>query len=318
LQRYTPLDFLALVEGGGVSWCERERGQLFCKETARDIVNLLLDEMRAHGVVLRLGAAISLPNACDGGFELTNHGEAIQCAALVVATGGRSIPKMGASGFGYAIAARFGLRIVETRPALTPLLWAQEAQQRFGALAGVSLPVRVACGKTTFEEPMVFTHRGVSGPGVLQISSYWREGLEVEVDLAPGVPILADLRQHRACFGRQSAQTALARRLPRRLAQVIAAEDAHSPMAALSDEALVRLADHVGQWRFKPAETEGYRTAEVTLGGVDTKALDQRTFEARSVPGLHFIGEVVDVTGWLGGYNFQWAWSSGWCAGQVV
>ena len=237
----------------------------------------------------------------------------------MIATGGLSIPKMGATGFAYDVAKRFGLPVIETRPGLVPLTLEPGALARHGPLAGVSVDARVRCGKTAFDEAMLFTHRGLSGPAILQLSSYWREGMEIEIDMAPGENLFETLRQARAENGRQTAVTALARRLPKRLAQLIAdSEGLGETLAGTSDKALRKIADAVSAWRIKPVGSEGYRTAEVTLGGVDTGALDQRTLAAKAVPGLYFVGEAVDVTGWLGGYNFQWAWASGWCAGQAV
>jgi predicted Rossmann fold flavoprotein len=237
----------------------------------------------------------------------------------VVATGGKSIPKMGATGLGYQIAAQYGLRLVETRPALVPLTVEPGALEQLKTLAGVAVDAVVRCGRTGFEEAVLFTHRGLSGPAVLQISSYWREGAEISVAMAPGVDVYSTLRAARASNGRQALPTALSALLPKRLAQLVSeGEGAGRNLADLSDAVLRRIDAAVNDWRIKPAGSEGYRTAEVTLGGVDTRDLDSRTLEARSAPGLYFIGEVVDVTGWLGGYNFQWAWSSGWCAGQAV
>jgi predicted Rossmann fold flavoprotein len=236
-----------------------------------------------------------------------------------VATGGKSIPKMGATGFGYDVATRFGLRLVETRPGLVPLTFEAGLLARLASLAGVALDVRVACGKTRFDEAMLFTHRGLSGPAILQISSYWRPGEAIRVDMAPGVDVYAALRAARTEHPRQAPATALARHVPHRLAQLVAeTEGAQGALAETGDKVLRRIAEQVNAWTVKPVGSEGYRTAEVTVGGVDTRDLDQRTLEARDVPGLYFIGEVVDVTGWLGGYNFQWAWASGWAAGQAA
>jgi predicted Rossmann fold flavoprotein len=319
LKRYTPQDFIALVEQYGIAWHEKVLGQLFCDGSARQIVNMLLAEMASAGVAVRLGATASGIKRVDEGFRLDVAGEPVVCAALVIATGGKSIPKMGASGFGYEVAAQFGLKVVETRPALVPLTFEVGLLERLKPLSGVATDARVRCGAAAFEEGMLFTHRGLSGPAILQISSYWREGLLIELDMAPGVDVFEALRAARAANGRQAVQTALAQHAPRRLAQTIAeTEGLAGNLADTSDKTLRRLADAVNAWRVKPAGSEGYRTAEVTLGGVDTAALDQRTLMAKAVPGLYFIGEVVDVTGWLGGYNFQWAWASGWCAGQVA
>ncbi|MES2472992.1 MAG: aminoacetone oxidase family FAD-binding enzyme, partial [Pseudomonadota bacterium] len=231
----------------------------------------------------------------------------------------KSIPKMGATDFGYRLAKQFGLSLTETRPGLVPLTFDTQLLERLEDLAGVALPARVSCGKTAFEEALLFTHRGLSGPVILQVSSYWRDGREIAVDLLPGRDALETLRAARQQNGKQSAHTFLSGLVPKRLAKVIADLPAYQgPLGGLSDDKLRALAGGIGGWRIIPSGTEGYRTAEVTLGGVDTSGLDSRTMQARKVPGLHFIGEVVDVTGWLGGYNFQWAWASGWCAGQAV
>ncbi len=224
---------------------------------------------------------------------------------------------MGASGFGYDIAEQFGLRIVETRPALVPLTFDPNTLERLKPLIGVAVDALVTCGRTAFAEAMLFTHRGISGPAILQISSYWREGSDIEIAMLPSVDVFEILRQARSQNGRQALQTALSEHLPKKLAQILAQQfNLSGNMADVPDKALRKVADTVNGWRVRPSGSEGYRTAEVTLGGVDTRDLDSRTMEAKSVPGLYFIGEVVDVTGWLGGYNFQWAWSSGWCAGQ--
>jgi predicted Rossmann fold flavoprotein len=319
LSRYTPADFIALVERHGVAWHEKTLGQLFCDGSAKQIVDLLLAEMQAAGVALRLGAAAADIAKTADGFSLTVAGAPVACASLVVATGGKSIPKMGATGFGYEVAVRFGLRVTETWPALVPLTLEPGMLARTAPLAGVSVEARVRCGKAVFDEALLFTHRGLSGPVILQISSHWRPGQAVEIDLAPGSDVFDLLRAARAANPRQTTAAALAQRLPQRLAQSVAEwEDAAGLIGETSDKALRRLASAVNAWRFKPVGSEGYRTAEVTLGGVDTRDLDQKTLAARAVPGLYFVGEVVDVTGWLGGYNFQWAWASGWCAGQAV
>jgi predicted Rossmann fold flavoprotein len=320
LRRYTQRDFIALVERYGIAYHEKTLGQLFCDGSSRQIVDLLLNEMSQAGAVLRLGTSVETVEKAAEGFELRlSQGAPVQCRSLVVASGGKSIPKMGATGFGYDLAERFGLKLVETRPALVPLTLEPTMLERLTPLAGVAVDAVVGCGKTKFSEAMLFTHRGLSGPSILQISSYWREGAEISVSMLPGVNVFEELRAARAQNGRQALQTALSAFLPKRLAQLIAeSEKGPVNLADYSDKHLRRIDEAVNQWRFKPAGSEGYRTAEVTLGGIDTHGLDSRTMEAKSVPGLYFIGEVVDVTGWLGGYNFQWAWSSGWCAGQAV
>jgi predicted Rossmann fold flavoprotein len=319
LRRYTQRDFIALVERHGVAYHEKTLGQLFCDGSSRQIVDLLLDEMRRAGVELRLGVRVEATERDADGFALRLSEGAVRCRSLVVATGGKSIPKMGATGFGYELAQQFGLALVETRPALVPLTLEPGMLERLAPLAGVSVDAVASCGKTKFAEAMLFTHRGLSGPAILQISSYWREGDEIALSLLPGVNLFDELRAARAKNGRQALQTALAGFLPKRLAQLVAeSQEGPANLADHSDRLLRGIEEAVNHWRFKPAGSEGYRTAEVTLGGVDTRGLDSRTMEAKSVPGLYFIGEVVDVTGWLGGYNFQWAWSSGWCAGQAV
>jgi predicted Rossmann fold flavoprotein len=314
LRRYRPTDFVAWVNRHGIAWHEKTLGQLFCDGSAKEIIQGLLDDMAAAGVELRLGQTVGRIEKTGAGFRLNG---VLDCASLVVATGGKSIPKMGATGFGYDVARQFGLRVTETRPALVPLTFDVSVLERLKPLAGVALDARVSCGKARFDEAMLFTHRGLSGPAILQISSYWREGQEIEVDMAPGVDVFENLRQARTRLGRQAVATVLARLVPQRLAALLAAE-APGNVADQPDKVLRRLADSVNRWRVKPVGSEGYRTAEVTLGGVDTDDLDSRTMMARSVPGLYFVGEVVDVTGWLGGYNFQWAWASGWCAGQAA
>lgn len=320
LSRYTQQDFLALVERHGIAWHEKTLGQLFCDGSATQIIAMLRAEMDAAGVMLRLETRVETVARSGDGYVLTlASGETLTSGALVVATGGKSIPKMGATDFGYRLAAQFGLALTETRAGLVPLTFSGAVLDALAPLAGVALPARVSCGKTSFEEALLFTHRGLSGPAILQISSYWREGAALAIDLLPGQDVMALLRAARSGNGRQSPQTFLSTLLPRRLAGAIAGELALAGrLADLSDAGMKRLAARVQDWRVTPSGTEGYRTAEVTLGGVDTRGLESRSMQARAVPGLYFIGEVVDVTGWLGGYNFQWAWSSGWCAGQAV
>ena len=319
LKRYRPADFVALVERHGIAWHEKTLGQLFCDGSAKQIIEMLTGEMARVGVELRLQTAVERIAKDADGFTLALAGRSLRCQSLVVATGGKSIPKMGATGFGYEVARQFGLRVAETRPALVPLTFEPGLLSRLSPLAGVAVDVRASAGKARFDEAMLFTHRGLSGPAILQISSYWREGQEIGVDMAPGLDLFAVLKAAKAERGRQALQTVLAEHLPRRLAQQIAEE--HGTTGNLADQPDARLraaAQAVNGWRVKPVGSEGYRTAEVTLGGVDTAALDSRTLEAKVAPGLYFVGEVVDVTGWLGGYNFQWAWASGWSAGQVV
>lgn len=319
LRRYTAKDFIAWVERHGIAYHEKTLGQLFCDGSAKEIIAMLTSEMAQAGVELRLKTSVERVEQTDEGFELALSQGRVSCASLVVASGGKSIPKMGATGFGYEIARQFGLSLVETRPALVPLTFEVGMLERLKPLAGIATDAVVSSGRTRFAEAMLFTHRGLSGPAILQISSYWREGQAITVDMAPGVDIAATLKAARQTRGKQAVITVLAEHLPRRLAQLII-EEAATPANAgdLSDKAISRIATAVNAWTVKPVGSEGYRTAEVTLGGVDTGGLESKTMQAKAVPGLYFIGEVVDVTGWLGGYNFQWAWSSGWVAGQAA
>jgi len=320
LSRYRPADFISLVERHHIGWHEKTLGQLFCDGSSSEIIAMLLEEMKVVSVDLRLGVTVAYVEKTARGFCLQlSFGGVLECGALVVATGGKSIPKMGATDFGYRLAAQFGLRVTETRPGLVPLTFDGELLERLAPLAGVAVPSRVQCGRKAFDEALLFTHRGLSGPAILQISSYWREGTEIGVDLLPGADAFAALRAARQQNGRQSVHTFLSTQLPRRLAKMIGDTPAYEgTLGSLPDEKLRKLAAHVNDWRLRPTGTEGYRTAEVTLGGVDTRDLNSGTMQAKAVPGLYFIGEVVDVTGWLGGYNFQWAWSSGWCAGMAA
>ncbi|GAA5617193.1 NAD(P)/FAD-dependent oxidoreductase [Brucella anthropi] len=319
MSRYTQRDFIALVERHRIAYHEKTLGQLFCDGSALQIIEMLLGEMKRHGARLKLGCSVSSVEKSAHGFTLQLTDGPVRCRSLVVACGGKSIPKMGATSFGYDIATQFGLRIVETRPALVPLTFEPNTLERLKPLAGVAVDAVVSCGKTKFAEAMLFTHRGISGPSILQISSYWREGDEIRLAMLPETDIFEALREQRKQNGKQALQTALALYLPRKLAQTIAEEiGVTGHLADMSDKMFRRVEAVINDWRIKPAGSEGYRTAEVTLGGVDTRDLDSKTMEAKSVPGLFFIGEVVDVTGWLGGYNFQWAWSSGWVAGQAA
>jgi len=318
LARFTPADFIARLDHAGIAWHEKIAGQLFCDGSATQVVGMLTAAMGEAGVSLRLGVEIGAVRRA-GGFVVETPGGGLAAESLVVATGGKSIPKMGATGLGYRIAESFGLGLVETRPGLVPLTLSEPDLAATSALAGVALPARLSVGRTAFDAGLLFTHRGLSGPAVLQISNYWREGGEVVIDLAPGERLGAALRAARTESGRSAVQTVLARWLPERLAAFVTARaGVEGRLADQPNAALDRLAEAAQAWRLRPTGSEGYRTAEVTLGGVDTRGLDARTMEARAVPGLYFVGEVIDVTGWLGGYNFQWAWSSGWAAGQVA
>lgn len=319
LSRYTQRNFIALVERYGIGYHEKTLGQLFCDGSARQIIDMLVAEMRQGGVEMRLATSVESVAPAADGFELKLDGGKVRCTSLVVACGGKSIPKMGATGFGYAIAEQFNLPVVETRPALVPLTFDANTLAKLAPLSGIAVDAEVSCGRMTFAEAMLFTHRGISGPSILQISSYWREGDELSISMLPGTDVAGVLGDARRMNGRQAVQTVLGAHLPKKLAQTIVEQlGLNGNLADLNDARLKAIDVAVNQWRIKPAGSEGYRTAEVTLGGVDTRALDQKTMQTKSVPGLYFIGEVVDVTGWLGGYNFQWAWSSGWVAGQAV
>ncbi|HEY8335203.1 MAG TPA: NAD(P)/FAD-dependent oxidoreductase [Tardiphaga sp.] len=319
LKGFTQRDFIAMVDRYGIAWHEKTRGQLFCDGSALEIIDMLLAECRKGDVQMRLGAGITGVAKTDGGFVVTTDQGEYRGASLVVATGGPSIPKMGASPFGYKIAQQFGLKMVPPRAALVPLTFDVAALAQLKELSGIAVDAVVSVGKTSFDEALLFTHRGLSGPAVLQISSYWREGLDIVIDLAPNVDLLAVLKQARREHPRQELATALGEGLPKRLAQMIA-ERINGParLADFSDKLLLNVVAAVKQWHLRPNGTEGYRTAEVTLGGIDTTELSSKTFEANTVPGLYFIGEVVDVTGHLGGFNFQWAWSSGFAAGRSL
>ena len=320
LKRYTQWDFLDLVARHGIAWHEKTLGQLFCDGSAKEIVAMLLAEMKAAGADLWLSTAV-LSVARDGaGFAVTLEREGrqvvVRAAHLIVATGGKSIPKMGATGLAYDIARQFGHALTDIRPALVPLTFQPD---RFAPLAGVALPVTAACHATSFAEAMLFTHRGLSGPAILQISSYWVEGESIRVNLMPGADPYALLRAQRQESGRRQMQTVLAQMLPGRLADHLATDWALTGnLADQNDVKLRALADRLTGWELTPTGSEGYRTAEVTLGGVDTDGLSSQSMMSKTVPGLYFIGEAVDVTGWLGGYNFQWAWSSGVAAGRDI
>jgi len=315
LARYTPADFIALVERHGIAYHEKTLGQLFCDGSAQQIVDLLMTECAQAQVRVLTGMAVSEVRRDDapGGFTAVAGGDSFTAPALVVATGGLSIPRMGATGFGYDLARQFSVPIEPCRPALVPLTLAGAEREQFADLAGVSAPVVVRAGKRSFSEKMLFTHCGLSGPAILQISSYWRQPEAINIDWAPGVNPLAGLRLVHARRDSASARAALRGALPARLADRLI--DVASPQS-WTNHALDELERRLHGWTFTPSGTQGYEKAEVTAGGVSTSALSAQTMECRSVPGLYFIGEVVDVTGQLGGFNFQWAWASGAAAGR--
>jgi len=319
LKRFTAQDFIARVEARGIAYHEKTLGQLFCDGSAMEIIAMLLDDLRDAGGVLELGIEPGAVERTAEGFSVDTQVGSISAGALVIASGGKSIPKMGASGYGYDVARKFGLAIIEPRPALVPFTFRQPELAPIAELAGVSVEARVSCGKASFEEGLLFTHRGLSGPAILQISSYWREGEEIVIDLARGRDVFEELRRERTERPRITLANVLAHFVPKRLGEQIAQRTfGEAKLADLSDVKLGEVAQTVNAWRVTPDGTEGWRTAEVTLGGIDTSELSSRTMEAVKQPGLYFIGECVDVTGWLGGYNFQWAWSSGWAAGQAI
>ena len=317
LARYTPAHFIRLVESHGIAHHEKKLGQLFCDESAQSIIAMLQAECARGHVHWRMPCAVdSFAREGDRFVVSTAMGSA-RCSSLVIATGGLTVPKIGATPFGYRIAEQFGLAIIPPRPALVPLAFAPDALARFGDLSGISVDAEVTCGDGRFRENLLFTHRGLSGPAILQISSYWDGRTAIAIDLLPGVAASDWLRAHVRSEVR--LDNLLAERLPKRFAQQwCAAYGAALPMKSLGNERLQTIADQLNGWKVLPSGTLGYNKAEVTAGGVDTRGLSSKTMAAMAVPGLHFIGEVVDVTGWLGGYNFQWAWASGYAAGQVV
>ena len=317
LSRYTPHDFLDMVERHGIAWEEKAKGQLFCQGKSTQIIDMLVSECRDAGVDIRLGTEVLGVSKLGGGFIVTTATQTVSSDSLVIATGGPSIPKMGATRFGYKVADQFGLDMVETVPALVPLTFTDEALDPFKALSGVAVDAAVSNDRIRFDEPLLLTHRGLSGPAILQISSYWEPGEAVMVDLAPGTDALATLKADRTERQRLSPVQWLTERLPARLAAHMASTVRYDRLADMPDTALMNLALQVNEWRIKPGGSEGYRKAEVTRGGVCTNGLSSRTMEAKSVSGLYFIGEVVDVTGHLGGHNFQWAWASGVACGEV-
>lgn len=315
LSGYKPADFVALVDQAGIAWHEKTLGQLFCDGKATQITEMLIRRM--EGAELWLDTALeSLSRDADGFAARTSRG-VIRAKRVVVASGAKSIPKMGATGLAYDLARQFGLRIVETRPGLVPLTFAEQDLAQYKPLAGIAVEAEITHGKTRFRDALLFTHRGLSGPAVLQISSFWQPGDALEINLAPGNDIAAALRERRGQGGRVEIKTVLGAHLPGRLADAIAADLGleGARLADQNNQAIDRIAARIHRWQIRPVGSEGYRTAEVTVGGIDTRDLDAKTMQAREVPGLYFIGECVDVTGWLGGYNFQWAWASAHAAG---
>ncbi len=318
LKRYTQYDFLDLVEKYGIKWHEKTKGQLFCDGRSQEIIDMLLDECEAAGNDLRLGAEVLGVEKLGDGFVVTTTTQTLAASAVVIACGGPSIPKMGATNYGYKVAEQFGLSLIKPEPALVPLTFTDQMKGPIAALSGVSVDAVITNERASFDEALLFTHRGLSGPAILQISSYWNAGEAITVNMAPTRDALADLRLAKAETPKLSPEKWLAAYLPARLAAHLAQTFSFERLADMPDRELANLALQVSAWHIRPAGTEGYRKAEVTRGGVHTDELSSKTLEAKAVSGLYFIGEVVDVTGHLGGHNFQWAWASGMACGQAV
>jgi predicted Rossmann fold flavoprotein len=319
LARYTPADFIALVERHGIAYHEKELGQLFCNDSSKQIVRMLLDECGAAGVRIETGCAVSAVRYSAVAFRLDTARGTFSAPALVIASGGLSIPSMGASGFGYDIARQFGHRVLPTRAGLVPLTLSGTHQERLADLAGVALPIEARCNGASFRNYMLLTHRGISGPAILQISSYWNPGDDLRLDLLPNVDVSGWLRAQQTERPAAEFKTILGERLPKRFAQRLCEHWlSNKPMRQYRDAELRQIAAQLADWPLIASGTEGYRTAEVTLGGVDTDEISSSTMQSKRIAGLYFIGEVLDVTGWLGGYNFQWAWASAQACGGAV
>lgn len=316
LSRYTPQDFIDLVGKHGIAWHEKTKGQLFCDGRSQEIIDMLLAECDAAHADLWLGVEVLDIKRFEAGFVVTTDRQSLNAESVVMACGGPSIPKMGATGYGYKIAEQFGLSVIEPVPALVPLTFTDTLKEPIKALSGVSVDALAIHEKTVFDEALLFTHRGLSGPAILQISSYWSPGESITLNLAPGIDVFESLKSARLETPKQHPKTWLSKHLPLRLTEYILSRFDYERLADMSDKALKNIALQINEWYVKPAGTEGFRTAEVTKGGVATKHLSSKTMETKDVPGLYFIGEVVDVTGHLGGHNFQWAWASGTAAGM--
>ncbi len=318
LAGYSPQDFIDLVDEYKIKWHEKTLGQLFCDDSANQIIGLLRSECKKGGNQFRFETEVLDIQKRGDEFIVTTNKSSLTCTSLVIACGGPSIPKMGASGYGYKVAKQFGLNVIEPVAALVPLTFTDGLKDHLKDLSGISVQARVSHGKTVFDEALLFTHRGLSGPSILQISSYWTPGESITINLAPGVDMSAELKAGRTSAAKQSPAKFLSGYLPQKLASFIAAQTDCLHLANMNDKTLNMLANAVNNWQVKPAGSEGFRKAEVTRGGVDTNELSSKTMEARKVPGLYFIGEVVDVTGHLGGHNFQWAWASGIACGNAL
>ncbi|EJE8548911.1 NAD(P)/FAD-dependent oxidoreductase [Vibrio vulnificus] len=321
LSQYSNWDFISMIYKYGIEFEERDHGQLFCLDSAKEIVNMLLSECDQPNIAQRYQVLLTEIEKTEQGFVLRAGAEAFECQSLVVATGGLSMPKLGATPFGYKIAEQFGIPVVPTTAGLVPFTLHKQDKEDFAELSGIAIPAEITAEDgTLFKEALLFTHRGLSGPSVLQISSYWKAGQAVSINLVPEVDVLELLQRNLEKHPNQTLKNTLAKVLPKRLVEVLIErkELTDKPLKQFNAKELQDVVEHLQQWKIAPNGTEGYRTAEVTLGGVDTDYLSSKTMECKTVPGLYFIGEVMDVTGWLGGYNFQWCWSSGFVAGQWV
>ncbi|HFQ4954584.1 TPA: NAD(P)/FAD-dependent oxidoreductase [Vibrio vulnificus] len=321
LSQYSNWDFISMIYKYGIEFEERDHGQLFCLDSAKEIVNMLLSECDQPNIAQRYQVQLTEIEKTEQGFVLRAGAEAFECQSLVVATGGLSMPKLGATPFGYKIAEQFGIPVVPTTAGLVPFTLHKQDKEDFAELSGIAIPAEITAEDgTLFKEALLFTHRGLSGPAVLQISSYWKAGQAVSINLVPEVDVLELLQRNLEKHPNQSMKNTLAKVLPKRLIEVLIERNelADKPLKQYNGKELQEIVEYLEHWKIAPNGTEGYRTAEVTLGGVDTDYLSSKTMECKTVPGLYFIGEVMDVTGWLGGYNFQWCWSSGFVAGQWV
>ncbi len=314
------MGFLGWVDRYDIPFHERSHGQLFCNDSAKDILNMLLSECEKTQVEIRLNCNVQgIKQLADNQFQINTDKQSFQCQSLVIATGGLSIPKMGASAFGYQVAEQFGIPVIPVRAALVPFTLQTAEKQKYSALSGVAVAAEVICKNQSFKENVLFTHRGLSGPVMLQISSYWQAGEAIAVNFLPDLDVVELLQQKRADNVKHQIKNSLAEYLPKRLVEALLDQKYWAiSMQDISNQQIDDIARAIQYWQIKPNGTEGYRTAEVTLGGVDCSSISSKTMQSNEITGLYFIGEVLDVTGWLGGYNFQWAWSSGWCAGQYV
>lgn len=319
LKRFTQHDFIELVKKHKIAFHEKTLGQLFCDISAKEIIQMLLQECQEGGVEIRLETKVEKLSKLESGFEIIANNQTIKSESLVIASGGLSIPKMGATGFGYDVARQFNLKIIEPKPALVPLTFDEKTLEKTRELSGVSSDVIISCGKINFREALLFTHRGISGPVVLQISSYWQKGQKITINFAPEIDIFGKLKSEKIANPKQDIKNFLTKFLPKSLANFLANETTYAQnLADLSHKKLQEIANLINRFEIIPSGSEGFAKAEVTIGGIDTDEISSKTFAVKSVPNLFFIGEVLDVTGWLGGFNFQWAWSSGKAAGEWV